>query len=1500
MSRSITSAVGRFVVVMVLGIPAAGQPAKAEELRVPFRPADVDVRPGADGTAVLSASAVQWLSLAGEPNIPWQVVNVLLPPDASLETVSVRLKGARYESLDGAWTLAPAAPAATSREGRQVVVWPRGKRIVNGCDADVYGQDALWPDVDARLVGTGRLRKWRMAQVAVPLFKYNPAKNGLKRLVAAELIVDFKRGTSNGNGPRASAELSDVIGEATVRRIAVNFDEQHPNYEHAASTARASLPAAAQAALSATGNPGYVIITTAAIQAASTQLAGFVAHKESKGFDVQVVTEADFGGGVGDAAAENIRTWLQGRYISDNIEYVLLVGNPHPASGDVPMKMLYPRNNEGDEYKESPSDYYYADLTGNWDLDGDGYYGEWGHDFGAGGVDRNWEVLVGRIPVYDDATTNGVPLYDSGPPRRGLYNGSSGFVGFTSGNLQPGLEQRWSAQPFQVPGGSWHISRIDVDYFIPDGRDFDILKYIVWRRTGQDRPQPGDELIQGAIPAPAHRTDSRIGTSNNYLHQIPVDFQLDGGDYYLTIYAARSNEQQGGGASWLGNTEFGIPLLNPVNNPNPGVNAFFWRSAKYPSPGFVEYNLPTSSWAPKPGQDPNQLYTAAFTVYGVPAQQSKTTDREATRAAGTPNVADLDHILAKIMAYENAAQSASAWRRNVLLPMKSSDDYQLVYFLGEEIKDTTIVPKSGWSYHRVYDQQYSLTPPPETTPCSVDSVTAAWTAAPYGCVIWHTHGWETGAVGVMDSFRAATLDDAHPAFTFQSSCLTAHPETADNLAYSLLKNGAASTVAATRVSWGGVEQTQAAGTPSIQGMAVEYAQRLIGDESVAGMALHDLKQALVPTDGMWWMNYTDFCLYGCPAVGLYSFQPDGMTVSPGPGLSSEGDAGGPFVPQTATYTVRNESAQPIDCRVAKAGSWVSLNGGDGPVTETLAPGQAVDVVVGINEQAERMPASRYADTVSFANLTTGAGDTTRSVSLESKFLFDWAAVQTAGDHVATDAAGNILVAGSAWNNFYMTKLAEDASVIWTRSVAGEAAYVRQLAVTVSGDLLILGSAGGTSPIDFDPTDGEDWHSPGTFVTRLHSDGSYGWTNVVSGILGRDIACDAMGNIYVTGSFGTGVDFDPSAAEDWRWSVSSSDDIFVTKYAPDGSYAWTYTIGAASNESGLGIAVDFAADIVVAGYFGGVVDFDPGAGTDTRSSAGGPDAFVTKLHPDGSYAWTRTIGGYAWEYARDVAVDRAGNILIAGTFDPGCTSFPCEYITGYFVDFDPTDGTDLQVCHGGEDTFVTKLHSDGSYAWTGTIGNVNNVQSERPAAITVDAAGSPVVVGTFGCCVEVDFDPTPRADWRTSLGARDIFVTRLTADGGYAWTGLIGGAGDDGDEEAHVAVDRNGNVALAGNFIGSADLDPTEGEHWYSSAGGNNFITRIVRAAAPTIAGDFDDDGDVDLDDFLHLADCLAGPGVLPSPAPPSTWQQCLIAFDVEGDVDVDVSDFGAFQEAFGT
>lgn len=92
-------------------------------------------------------------------------------------------------------------------------------------------------------------------------------------------------------------------------------------------------------------------------------------------------------------------------------------------------------------------------------------------------------------------------------------------------------------------------------------------------------------------------------------------------------------------------------------------------------------------------------------------------------------------------------------------------------------------------------------------------------------------------------------------------------------------------------------------------------------------------------------------------------------------------------------------------------------------------------------------------------------------------------------------------------------------------------------------------------------------------------------------------------------------------------------------------------------------------------------------------------------------------------------------------------------------------------------------------------------------------------------------------------------------------------------------------------------DPARVRFSVSLEAGEVGVYRIT--AIPFLPGDFDQDGDVDLDDYEYFADCLEGPGVAPNPTRPDvTEQDCLDAFDVDAEGDVDLADFRAFQDAF--
>jgi len=358
------------------------------------------VTAGDDGFDRVQVEGFDRFGAPGDPELPGKVYDIAVPPDVVWASLRVEVNGLEAVELPGVYEIAPVPPLATWVEGQQVVDWgENAANIVDGKNKEVYQKDAYFPPFCGVSIARSQMRKWRFVRVVFTPFQYNPITKKLRVVTGLEVRVSFARGPVDQ--AQARVELSDTVMDDKAAEVLYNYDQAKEWYPSE------DLP------MGTNGGAGYVIITTNAIVAGSSVLDDFVAHKESNGYVVEVVTEDDYGGLAGQSpngTAEKIRQWLIDHYLTQQIEYVLLIGDPNPDDpssdsdpvGDVPMKMCWPRRGamSYSSYDESPTDYFYADLTGNWDLDGDQYFGEYSDDGGSGGVDWAVEVYVGRIPVY--------------------------------------------------------------------------------------------------------------------------------------------------------------------------------------------------------------------------------------------------------------------------------------------------------------------------------------------------------------------------------------------------------------------------------------------------------------------------------------------------------------------------------------------------------------------------------------------------------------------------------------------------------------------------------------------------------------------------------------------------------------------------------------------------------------------------------------------------------------------------------------------------------------------------------------------------------------------------------------------------------------------------------------------------------------------------------------------------------------------------------------------
>jgi hypothetical protein len=126
----------------------------------------------------------------------------------------------------------------------------------------------------------------------------------------------------------------------------------------------------------------YIIITNNYLKKSVQDLKEW---RENQGFKVKIVT--------GMRNADEIRDFLKSKYLEWGIEYLLIVGSYRT----IPLKKCYIDKEQNERAEYIPTDHYYAELTHNWDIDNDGYFGEFKDDI-KNNTDLLPEISVGRIP----------------------------------------------------------------------------------------------------------------------------------------------------------------------------------------------------------------------------------------------------------------------------------------------------------------------------------------------------------------------------------------------------------------------------------------------------------------------------------------------------------------------------------------------------------------------------------------------------------------------------------------------------------------------------------------------------------------------------------------------------------------------------------------------------------------------------------------------------------------------------------------------------------------------------------------------------------------------------------------------------------------------------------------------------------------------------------------------------------------------------------------------
>ncbi|WDT76001.1 MAG: SBBP repeat-containing protein [Candidatus Manganitrophus sp.] len=237
-------------------------------------------------------------------------------------------------------------------------------------------------------------------------------------------------------------------------------------------------------------------------------------------------------------------------------------------------------------------------------------------------------------------------------------------------------------------------------------------------------------------------------------------------------------------------------------------------------------------------------------------------------------------------------------------------------------------------------------------------------------------------------------------------------------------------------------------------------------------------------------------------------------------------------------------------------------------------------------------------------------------------------------------------------------------------------------------------------------------------------------------------------------------------------------------------------GSSENESAHAVVTDAGGNVYVTGTTRGSL---PG-----HVNAGQNDGFIVKFNASGVQEWVRQFGSPQRDIPEAMAIDKNGNIYIAGATTgalgpnpPNAADTMCD-----------TQTVEIDQC---KDYFIAKYDSSGVQQWI-RQGGTGFIEIGFGAA--VDPDGNVYVAGSTGG----DLDGNVNAlignpDPGSLCGRDDIFLVKYNSAGIRQWTRILGTKCNDvayglaADRSGHLYITGNTFEGLGGNGGGNGFPDP---------------------------------------------------------------------------------------------
>lgn len=397
----------------------------------------------------------------------------------------------------------------------------------------------------------------------------------------------------------------------------------------------------------------------------------------------------------------------------------------------------------------------------------------------------------------------------------------------------------------------------------------------------------------------------------------------------------------------------------------------------------------------------------------------------------------------------------------------------------------------------------------------------------------------------------------------------------------------------------------------------------------------------------------------------------------------------------------------------------------------------------------------------------------------------------------TDASGNVYITGGISGlgeeiHYATIKYNNQGAVQWIAEYSDPVFYqsaASAITVDASGNVYVTGSSGtGLGQLN-------------NFLTiKYNSSGVQQWTARYAGPENNDYAValkvDDSGNVYVTGE---------------SYTISGFYDIAIVKYNSNGVQQWAQTWNGPGNyqDNPSALALDNSDNIYITGY---TIDANTTSYVTVSFNSSGQFRWASLYNPQDNYT----------SIANAIIVDHQGFVYVTGR-SHGLVN---QYYSIATIKYDPSNGDSIWVRRSGGTAssviwgYGIAVDSDNHIYVSGAV-NDPSLQNWEIGVIKYNSSGDQIWSSAYGDIYrqvtygeKLALDSLGNAYIQgysaiTAFSPEDYMTAKFDSNGVFQWINYYNGPGDDRDVSYDIAVDNAGNsfvtgFSYAGHTSGATD------------------------------------------------------------------------------------------------